>query len=239
MRNFAFVQNLLSTLVITLCLAIWGLAAAPGAALLIHVYELTAADQLWVRALWLGLSGGGAYLLWGLSTHLIVGTFGIILRPRLPEARVPLKSALTVRWAFLSLLHRLATPFLNQTVPSWEANTYFRAMGCTIGSGVQITSSSINDCFMVTIGDDTVIGGEAIINGHVVERGELVLAPVKIGKGCVVGARSTILPGCVMGDESVLAGHAVLTKWTEIPAGEVWGGVPAKCIIRADGSRPE
>jgi serine acetyltransferase len=239
MRNFAFVQNLLSTLVISLCIAIWGLAAVPGAALVMHVFELTSGEGLWIRAFWLGLSGGGAYFLWGISTLLIVGTFGIILRPRLPEARVPLKSALTVRWAFLSLLHRLALPFLNQIVPSWIANTYFRLMGCKIGSGAQITSAHINDCFMVTLGDDVVIGGTSTINGHVVERGELVLAPVTIGSGVVIGARSTVMPGCTIGDKAVLAGHAILTKFTEIPPGEVWGGVPAKCLRLADGSKPE
>jgi acetyltransferase-like isoleucine patch superfamily enzyme len=239
MRNFAIVQNLLSTLVITLCIAIWGLAAVPGAALVMHVFELTAGEDLWIRALWLGLSGGGAYFLWGISCLVIVSTFGIILRPNLPEARVPLKSALTVRWAFLSLLHRMATPFLNQAVPSWVANTYFRAMGCTIGSGAQITSSRINDCFMVTLGDDVVIGGDATINGHVVEKGELVLAQVKIGTGAIIGARCTIMPGCIIGDGAVIAGHAILSKWTEVPPGEIWGGVPAKCIRLADGSKPE
>jgi len=27
-------------------------------------------------------------------------------------------------------------------------------------------------------------------------------------------------------------------KWTKIPPGEVWGGVPAKCIRLADGTKP-
>lgn len=237
MKNFAFVQNLLSTLVILFCVLVWGMAAIPGAAILLFLVDLSADYSLLSQAVVLGLGGGLAYLSWGLSTFTIIGLFSTVIRPRLPEARVPLKSMLTVRWAFLALLHRLAKPFLNMVIPSWLANAYYRSMGCSIGRGVQINSPELNDSFMVTIGDDTVIGGNAAINGHVVELDELVLAPVKIGRGCVVGAKSLVMPGCVIGDGAVLAGHAVLTKYSEIPAGEVWGGVPAVCIRKADGSK--
>ena len=239
MKTFPIIQHLLSTLVIILCITVWGLACIPGAALMLHLFELTADYDLLSRAVVLGLGGGASYFLWGVTTFLVVGTFGVIVRPRPPQARVPLKSMLTIRWAFLSLLHRLAKPFLAMVIPSWLANLYYRSMGCSIGGGVQINSPELNDCFMVSIGDETVIGGNAAINGHVVERGELVLAPVSIGNGCVVGARSPIMPGCVLGDGAVLAGHAVLTKYTEIPAGEVWGGVPARMIRDASGNRPE
>ena len=239
MRHFAIVQNVLSTVSILLCMAIWGLATVPGAALILRIIELTADDSLWTQALWLGLGGAGAFYLWGISTFLIVGLFGVILRPRLPEARVPLKSGITIRWAFFSLLHRLAKPFLGQVIPSWVGNAYYSMMGCKVGREAQINSSSINDCFMVSIGDETVVGGDATINGHLTEKGELVLAQVKIGSNCVIGSRSTVMPGCTVGDGAVLASNAILTKWKEIPPGEVWGGVPAKCIRKADGSKPE
>lgn len=239
MKNFAFVQHLLSTLAIVMCITIWGLAAAPGAAFLLYLVEDTASLELWIRAIILGLGGGVAYLLWGISTFLIIGSFGIIVRPRLPDARVPLKSAITIRWAFFSLLHRLAKPFLAQVIPSWIANVYYSMMGCKIGSGAQLNSTNVNDCFMVSIGEETIIGGSAEINGHIVEKDELVLSPIIIGKGCVIGANSLIMPGCVIGDGAILAGNAVLTKYSEIPAGEIWGGVPAQCIRLADGSKPE
>ena len=38
---------------------------------------------------------------------------------------------------------------------------------------------------------------------------------------------------------AVIASKAGLPKHTEVPPGEVWGGIPAKCIRRADGSKPE
>ena len=50
---------------------------------------------------------------------------------------------------------------------------------------------------------------------------------------------SNVQPGCTIGEGAVIANRAVLPKWTDIPAGEVWGGVPAKCIRLADGTKPE
>ena len=50
---------------------------------------------------------------------------------------------------------------------------------------------------------------------------------------------SVVQPGCTIGQDAIVASRAVVPKWTEIPAGEVWGGIPAKCIRRADGSRPD
>ena len=46
----------------------------------------------------------------------------------------------------------------------------------------------------------------------------------------MIGSNSLISPGCKIGDDSVIATHAVLPKYTEVPPGEVWGGIPAKKI---------
>ncbi|HJN70263.1 MAG TPA: DapH/DapD/GlmU-related protein, partial [Candidatus Thalassarchaeaceae archaeon] len=82
------------------------------------------------------------------------------------------------------------------------------------------------------------LGGACTINAHIVERGELVMAPVVIGDGALIGAKSTVQPGCKIGEGAVIATMAVLPKWTEVPAGEVWAGIPAKCIRLADGTKP-
>jgi len=42
----------------------------------------------------------------------------------------------------------------------------------------------------------------------------------------------------VIGEGAVIASRAVVPKWTNIPPGEVWGGIPAKCIRLADGTKP-
>ena len=61
-------------------------------------------------------------------------------------------------------------------------------------------------------------------------RDRIVLAPVRIGDGALIGGGSIVQPGCTIGDGAVVASRAVVPKWTEIPAGEVWGGIPARFI---------
>ena len=52
--------------------------------------------------------------------------------------------------------------------------------------------------------------------------------PVHVGHHCWIGTGAVILQNVSIGDGAVVAAGAVVTK--DIPAGEVWGGVPAKYI---------
>ena len=53
-----------------------------------------------------------------------------------------------------------------------------------------------------------------------------------IGSNCFIGARSIILPNVTIGDKSIIAAGSVVTKC--VPSGEVWGGNPARYIMKAD-----
>jgi hypothetical protein len=154
------------------------------------------------------------------------------------EKRVaPLESWMTVRWAICGQLHRATWPVLTHVVPSPIANFYYRLAGSKIGKRVQLNTVHLNDPGMVRIEDNVVIGGGAIINGHLVEKGQLILSPITFKKGCLIGARATIQPGVTIGEGSVIATNALVGKWKEIPDGEVWGGLPAKCI-KKNSDRP-
>ena len=96
-----------------------------------------------------------------------------------------------------------------------------------IGKNVQLNTININDPWLLEIGDSSVIGGGSSINCHTVERGNLILEKVKIGKKCTIGAQSLIWPGCVIGDRSILATKSVLKKRTIIGNKEIWKGNPA------------
>ncbi len=56
--------------------------------------------------------------------------------------------------------------------------------------------------------------------------------PIRIGDGCWLGARVTVLGGVEIGAGSVVAAGALVNR--SIPPNELWGGVPARLIRRLD-----
>ena len=58
--------------------------------------------------------------------------------------------------------------------------------------------------------------------------GTAIEGDVAIGDGVWVGVNVYIGPGITIGENSVVGANAVVTK--NIPPGEIWGGVPARCI---------
>ena len=59
-------------------------------------------------------------------------------------------------------------------------------------------------------------------------RGDMLPAPIHIGKRVWIGSNATVLPGMTIGDGAVVAAGTVVTK--DIPANTVVGGGPAKVI---------
>lgn len=59
-------------------------------------------------------------------------------------------------------------------------------------------------------------------------REEFFTAPVEIGENVWIASKATILKGVTIGKYSVIAASAVITK--DVPAYEVWGGVPGKFV---------
>ena len=223
-------QNVLTTIVVLYTGIHWGLASVPGIYLVINVFELTNGELLLYRAFYLGLSLGTAYVMWMLSTILITSFLGFIFKPTIDSVRVPFLSSTSIRWGFLNVLDRLAKPSVHHMVPSWITDFYYRAMGCKIGENSFISSDRINDPYMVSIGDNSIIGSKVIITPHLAEKNDLVLSPVTIGNNCLIGLGAQINPGCVIEDGVVIASRAIVPKYTNIPANEVWAGIPAKRI---------
>ena len=103
-----------------------------------------------------------------------------------------------------------------------------------IGRGVFINAGcKFQDQGGIFIGDNCLIGHNTVIatlNHGLLpeERGDLIPAPVRIGKGVWIGSGSIILPGVTIGDNAVIGAGSVVTK--DIPADMVAAGDPAKVI---------
>ena len=106
---------------------------------------------------------------------------------------------------------------------------------CRIGKNVFMNHNcSITCAEEITIGDACNIANNVVIVDHDHRFGKygvedgLESTPVHIGKNVWIGANAVILRGVSIGDGSIIAAGAVVNH--DIPAYEIWGGVPAKKI---------
>jgi acetyltransferase-like isoleucine patch superfamily enzyme len=55
---------------------------------------------------------------------------------------------------------------------------------------------------------------------------------VRVGNNCVIGAGAIIMPGAILEDDVVVAAGALVTKGQILSKGKIYGGIPAKEIIK-------
>jgi hypothetical protein len=74
-------------------------------------------------------------------------------------------SVTTIFWMTLNSIHTIAFRDILPLVPAGYFSTmYFRLAGCRIGKGVWLTTASLLDPYMISIGDGTVVGGDAVLS---------------------------------------------------------------------------
>jgi acetyltransferase-like isoleucine patch superfamily enzyme len=93
---------------------------------------------------------------------------------------------------------------------------------------------TLNDIGGITIGDGVFIGPRVslISPGHPIDparrRSHITAGPIVIERGVWLCAGATVLQGVTVGEDTVVTAGAVVTS--DVPAGVVAGGVPAKVL---------
>jgi len=219
----------------------FGLALTPAVFIFLKVWAIMDGAGLWLRCLSAGLTLALGYFIFGFTLIILTGAVRTIFGLRLKEGIHKMFSLESFKWAFVSSLYLLINfTFIDFILLTPFANLLQRLLGAHLGKNVQINSKFVFDATLLEIGDNTVVGGGAIIIGHVVERGFLKLKKVKIGKNVTIGSHATIMPGCEIGDNAVIGAGAVLLKNTKVEPHSMWYGVPAENIRkRHDSDRQE
>lgn len=104
--------------------------------------------------------------------------------------------------------------------------------GSNIGDNTIIdTSDDVIIGKMVAVGPDCILythDHDYVSNPDAAWKGGVITGKIIIEDGAWVGARVTLLPDVTIGKNAVVAAGSVVTK--QVPAGEIWAGVPAKFI---------
>lgn len=113
-----------------------------------------------------------------------------------------------------------------------------------IGSNCGITCSTLCSATKILIGNNVLIGaGTKVFDTDFhslnyekridfIKDNDRKSIPIEIKDGSFIGAGSTILKGVIIGEKSIIGAGSVVTK--DVPAGEIWGGNPAKFIRKND-----
>ena len=127
----------------------------------------------------------------------------------------------------MSRLERLGgTPWVDR---------YARLIRADVGEGARLATVPPAGA-LVHIGAGASVEAGVDLHGWVIEGDELVVGEIRIGAGARVGTRSLLAPGADIGagaeiePGSVVAGH--------VPAGEHWGGAPARHLGQAGDGWP-
>lgn len=107
---------------------------------------------------------------------------------------------------------------------------YKYIFGIKIGKRVSFAPMQVDVVFpeAIEIGDGSALGWESKLITHEYTQNKVRYSKIKIGRNVVIGGFSTIRGGITIGDNSIIAMNSFLNK--DVPAGEIWGGVPAKKI---------
>lgn len=153
--------------------------------------------------------------------RIAVGTY----RP----IRAPVWSTFYLRhWIAVQACRLIPWPLLQGTMAQ---QTILRALGARIGYGVHIhrgVDLAGGGWDLLDLGDGVSLGQDAELGLVELDRGDIVIGPISLEAGVTLETRAGVGGWCRMGENSVLAALSALNPGTEVPAGEVWDGVPAR-----------
>ncbi len=213
--------------------AIIGISLAPSG---LFLYEMSKILPLinYLNVFLFTLCVGVSIYMFLVVSVFVFGIFERILTIGFKPGRYTVTSPTFARWIIYSGLHviflNLVLPYISGTV--WN-KLFYKLLGAKIGKNVFINSPKLSDAYLLELGDNVVIGGDASITCHIFEGNSLILGQIKIGNNVLIGAESYIMPGVTIEDNCNIGLKASIRKNKTIPEKSMilsFPGTPAKKI---------
>lgn len=168
---------------------------------------------------------------WTIALHRLLLQLGEV-RPGIYKPGA--EGSPTTLWTVTAFLRLCNLPRTEQ-VPYVLRPLYLRLLGLRTEPGLVSISGHIEDPYLVQLGAAASVGADALLLPHIKLQHEvLVFAPIEVGRGAVIGARSVVLPGVKIGANAVVNACSMVPMYSRIGPGEVWGGIPARKLTPAD-----
>lgn len=150
---------------------------------------------------------------------------------------------------FANIYHALLLSMMNWVIfepisPRLLRPFLLRRLGCKVGKGVFIGDHvriDQNHADLISIGDNAhITGGCRLLchqrnlfgyrKGDDASKLKYKLGKISIGKGCMIGMESLIMPNVIIGEGSIVGAYSLVSK--SIPAWSIAVGRPAKVLKR-------
>ena len=108
-----------------------------------------------------------------------------------------------------------------------KAWLYSKGLGIKLEKDVSLGLMAMVDIFFpenISIGENTIIGYNCTLLTHEYLTKEYRIGSIRIGKGVMIGANTTVLPGVEIGDNAVIGAGSLVN--CDVPPGALAVGVP-------------
>jgi len=235
-------QIVLALIIYAVYASVLGMALVPSIALVRFAsrelsFAVDAVFGMRVLFLW-GLTLGAAvyfYFIWGaVWMATLIRLISLGMKPGV----YPKASLTTVRWLIHSGIHTIAVKSILPYIPvSYFSNLYFRIMGAKIGKNVYINTNLLSDAYLLTLEDGVILGGGAELTCHMMERENLILSSIRIGRDSLVGTGAFISPGVDIGERCTIGARCYIRRGVTIPDGSIYtviAGLPIRSVYEIE-----
>lgn len=215
----SIMQVIITLVVYSIYASVMGISLVPSTYLVIfgvkqYLLQTITIPNVILFCLILGLS----VYLYFIAGVIVMGITIRILSLGMKPGKYPQASFGMLRWLIYSGIYHIAGSTILNFIPmTFFTNLFFRLMGAKIGKNVYINTWFLNDAYLMELEDNVVIGGKSDVSCHTFEDNCLVLSPIKIGEGTLIGTRCYISPGVTIGKKCMIGMYSFIRKNSNIP----------------------
>lgn len=143
----------------------------------------------------------------------------------------------------MNIIDKIKTLYVKKLSPTERAQ-YFKNKCYYMGKNVYLFTDSIGtEPYLVNIQDNVIVASHVVFITHDVSAFTITrylglenpldkVGSITLLENSMIGAYSLLMPGCCVGKNSIIAAGSVVTG--KIPDNEVWGGIPARFIMKTE-----